>query len=331
MRRVDWSRRILRWICLFCLIGYVVMVVATFLVNNEGRAKETLAFEMKDVTAPVIELIGGDVSMAVGDSLVEPGYDIYDDRDVPKVEIESGVDVTREGEYEISYRVVDESGNLATASRKVKVIRPAGKIYLTFDDGPGDYTGTLLDILKKYGVKATFFVTGYGDDVLIQREYAEGHAVGLHTNTHDYAYIYSSMGNFASDLDAVSERVMRVTGKVSRLMRFPGGSSNVISARYDGGAKIMSALVDVVKDWGYTYFDWNVDSDDAGRADSAEQVYNNVVSTLKVGGDSIVLQHDTKPYSVEAVERIIQYGLENNYVFEKLNSDSFAAHHGVNN
>lgn len=331
MRRINWSRIVLKWTFLVCLVVYAVIVIVTFLVNNEGRAKGALAEEMKDRKAPVIELVGGDVSMAVGDSLVEPGYVIYDDRDVPEAEIESGVDVSKEGEYEIVYSAKDVSGNLATASRMVKVIRPAGKIYLTFDDGPSDYTGALLDVLKKYGVKATFFVTGYGDDALIRREYDEGHAVGLHTNSHIYAHVYSSMENYISDLDAVSERVKRVTGKTSKLMRFPGGSSNLISAYYDGGAHIMSALVGAVTDRGYTYFDWNVDSDDAGKADSPDQVYNNVVGALKVGGDSVILQHDTKPYSVEAVERIIQYGLEHDFVFEKLRADSFAAHHGVNN
>ena len=69
----------------------------------------------------------------------------------------------------------------------------------------------------------------------------------------------------------------------------------------------------------------------AGGAGSADEVYNNVVNALKWGGDSVILQHDTKPYSVEAVERIIQYGLENNFVFEILSTNTFTVHHGVNN
>ena len=186
-------------------------------------------------------------------------------------------------------------------------------------------------VLAKYNVKVTFFVTGYGDDALIKREYDEGHAVGLHTNSHVYSHIYSSIDNYMADLNAVGDRVRNVTGKATRLMRFPGGSSNLISARYDGGSKIMSKLVSLINERGYTYYDWNVDSDDAGGANTAEQVYNNVVSALKQGGDSLVLQHDVKSYSVEAVERIIQYGLENNYAFSKLTPDSFSAHHGVNN
>lgn len=114
------------------------------------------------------------------------------------------------------------------------------------------------------------------------------------------------------------------------MVRFPGGSSNMISANYDGGIHIMSILVDEFEKRGYQYYDWNVDSDDAGSATTADEVYNNVVSTLKEGS-SVVLQHDIKEYSVDAVERIIQYGQANGYTFDKLTPSSPKAHHGVNN
>ena len=319
------------WSLFVCALSYVAIVVATIFMNNDDRRGE-LAREMVDTAPPVIELVGGEVmTMAVGDTLVEPGFDVYDDRSVPEVEVTSLVDVRNPGEYQIKYWAGDGNGNVSEASRTVKVVEPAGKIYLTFDDGPSDFTASLLDVLAKYNVKATFFVTGYGDDALIRREFDEGHAVGLHTNSHIYSYIYSSVENYAEDLNAVRDRVQGITGKMPKLIRFPGGSSNMISSYYDGGRRIMSTLVPLVEEWGYKYFDWNVDSDDAGGAGSADQVYANVTNALKWGGDSVVLQHDVKPYSVEAVERIIQYGLENNFVFKKLEPESFAAHHGVSN
>lgn len=203
-------------------------------------------------------------------------------------------------------------------------------IYLTFDDGPGPYTAELLDILKKYNVKATFFVTGSGDDALIAREYNEGHTVGLHTFTHDYAYIYTSTANFFEDLYRVQSRVKNITGETSTITRFPGGSSNLISARYDGGSRIMSTLVSEVESRGFSYFDWNISSGDAGAPLSPGEVYENVVNNLKPDF-SVVLQHDIKDYSVNAVESIIKYGQANGYTFKRLEKDSFAAHHGVNN
>ena len=205
-----------------------------------------------------------------------------------------------------------------------------GTIYLTFDDGPGDYTAELLDVLQKYKIKATFFVTGKGDDSLIAREYNDGHAIGLHTCSHNYSYVYANMDNFFADLNCVQNRVVNITGQPTNLIRFPGGSSNTVSRRYDKGSRIMSKLTREVENRGFAYFDWNVDSDDAGRARSAEEVYNNVTSRLK-DGDNVILQHDIKPYSVAAVEHIIIYGLENNYKFDKLSPSSYSAHHGVNN
>ena len=203
-------------------------------------------------------------------------------------------------------------------------------IYLTFDDGPGPHTAKLLDILKKYDVKVTFFVTRAGDDELIAREHTEGHTVALHSFTHDYAYIYSSVDNFFTDLYEIQARVKNITGETATLIRFPGGSSNLVSANYDGGIGIMSRLVNEVTNRGFTYFDWNISSGDAGGATSPGEVYENVINSLKPDF-SVVLQHDIKEFSVDAVEDIIKYGKANGYTFKKLDQSSFTAHHGVNN
>ena len=62
-----------------------------------------------------------------------------------------------------------------------------------------------------------------------------------------------------------------------------------------------------------------------------DEVFENVVYRLKEGGNSVVLQHDTKSFSVAAVASIIEYALANGYLFDKLDASSFPAHHGVNN
>lgn len=222
----------------------------------------------------------------------------------------------------------EEAEKVAGKARKRAEAR--GIIYLTFDDGPSEYTNALLDTLDKYEVKATFFVTGYGDDAVIKREFDEGHTVALHSLSHQYAHIYANVDNYFADLGGVSDRVKNITGTESKIMRFPGGSSNLVSGRYDGKTRIMSTLTREVEARGYHYFDWNVDSDDAGRASSPDIVYSNVVSRLK-DGDNVVLQHDVKPYSVEAVGAIIEYGLANNFFFDAITMDTPVVHHSVNN
>ena len=208
-------------------------------------------------------------------------------------------------------------------------------IYLTYDDGPGQYTDRLLDILAKYDVKATFFVTaGYpGYAYCMHRAYEEGHTVAVHTASHNYATIYASEDAYWRDFDRINQIIYDQTGHYTTLFRFPGGSSNTVSRNYNRG--IMSRLVVQAGQKGYTYFDWNVDSNDAGGATNSDVIFNNVVSGIaansRYGVPSVVLQHDIKSYSVNAVERIINWGLNNGYHFETLDANSYTAHHGVNN
>ncbi len=310
-----------------CVFGvYLTFLLTTFLFYNHKPAP------LEDHEPPVVTLIDGSpIRIAVGSKWTDPGVDAYDIFSDISTKTEGEVDLNTVGEYPIKYTVSDEAGNVSELTRSVSVIQPTGTIYLTFDDGPSDHTGRLLDVLKKYNVKATFFVTGRGDDSYFKREYDEGHTVALHTNSHNYAYVYSNIDNYFYDLQIISDRVKAQTGEEPKLIRFPGGSSNLISTRYDGRTRIMSKLVNEVTARGYAYFDWNVDSNDAGGASTAEEVYSNVTSRLIIGGDSVVLQHDIKGFSVDAVESIIQYGLEHNYIFKRLEKDSFGAHHGVNN
>lgn len=298
-----------------------------------NKAEEVIRGIIEDTVAPEIKLSGTEVkTILLGGKYEDEGATAADNCD-DNIEIasEGTVDTDTTGEYTIKYSAKDETGNESEKKRTVKVINPEDSnriVYLTFDDGPGEYTGRLLDVLAKYGIKATFFVTSRGDDNLIKREYDEGHTVALHTSSHDYAYVYSNVENYFADLYEVRDRVKRITGFEPTLIRFPGGSSNTISARYKRG--IMSTLVNEVGRRGFQYVDWNVSSGDAGGASTAAQVYNNVVSRLGEGR-YVVLQHDIKGFSVDAVERIIQYGQANGYVFLPMTANSFLAHHGVNN
>ncbi len=319
------------------LINYLGMVITTNTLNDNLKVAPewaSLSFcKLVDETPPEIILSGETmVAVKVGEEYLEPSVTVVDDCDEVVLEKDGEVDVNVVGTYEITYRATDTSSNTTEVTRTVNVIPEyRGTIYLTFDDGPGDYTAELLDILAKYNVKATFFVTGYGDDSLIVREYDEGHAIGLHTASHNYSYIYQNVDTFFEDLYRVQERVKNLTGYTSYLMRFPGGSSNTVSRRYDGGARIMTQLSTEVVARGFTYFDWNISSGDAGNVDTPDAVFENVVYAFKEGGASVVLQHDVKSFSVAAVERIIQFGLANGYKFDKLDASSFTAHHRINN
>ena len=209
-----------------------------------------------------------------------------------------------------------------------------GIIYLTFDDGPSsDTTPQILDILEQKKIKATFFVLHYSNqnEELIKREASLGETIGLHGYTHAYDQVYQSADTCMENFRKIQEQVYQSTGVKSNIVRFPGGSSNKISKKYCEG--VMTDLTTRVVNEGFRYFDWNVDSDDAGKAKSSEQVYNNVVSSLKANRSNVVLMHDfTKNEgTINALPSIIDYGINNGYVFRKITDDTPMVKHVVIN
>ncbi len=209
-----------------------------------------------------------------------------------------------------------------------------GIIYLTFDDGPtSDSTPQILDILKNRNIKATFFILHYDEqhEQFIKREYEEGHTIGLHGYTHAYAELYQSADTCMENFRKIREQVYQTTGTQSKIIRFPGGSSNTISKKYCEG--VMTELVKRTVEEGYRYFDWNVDSDDAGHAKTSEKVYQNVTNGIKPGRENVVLMHDfaKNNKTIDALNSIIDWGLEQGYVFRKITEETPMVTHGVNN
>ena len=299
-----------------------------------------------DPIPPVLELKGNAAMMLkLGQTYHEPGYTATDNCDgdlTDMVSVTGHVDTSTAGNYVLMYTVADAYNNLVSVSRTVSVrgaagpvmnpdvVNPDGKvIYLTFDDGPGPRTPELLDILKKYNVKATFFVVNTKYIQTLQRIAAEGHSIGIHSTTHKFDQIYANEEAYFHDLYTMQDIIRSLTGQETKLLRFPGGSSNTTSKKYNEG--IMTRLTQLVQEKGFRYFDWNVDSKDAGGAKTASRVFSNVKNGVSGKQYSVVLQHDIKGYSIDAVERIIVWGLENGYTFLPLEQDSPICEHKVRN
>lgn len=311
--------------------------------SNNITTKER-TFSNIDKEGPVIKLNGSSVNLKINNKYVEQGYTVTDNCDddlTSKVEITNNININKEGTYEVIYKVKDKSGNESKEVRKVTVYTPKkcffsvsngkpGVIYLTFDDGPSTKnTSRLLDILKEENVKATFFlIDKTNTDYLIKRMYDEGHTIGLHTASHNYKYIYSSTTNFIKDIEKIQEKVARITGEKSSIIRFPGGSSNTVSSFNPG---IMCTLSNMVIEKGYHYFDWNVSSGDAGSKRSKKNTYRNVTNNLSKNRANVVLMHDIYDSTVDAVKDIIKYGKDNGYTFEKITMDTEMYTHYVNN
>ena len=181
------------------------------------------------------------------------------------------------------------------------------KVYLTFDDGPSIYTKDILDVLKRYNVKATFFVTGmnseqYGD--YYQEILDDGHSLGIHTYSHVYNDVYKSLDSFIEDFDKMRNLIYEKTGEKITLYRFPGGSgNNVVSP------KVREEIFAWLEKEGIRYYDWNVSSGDAEKqVSSPQRIAQNCIDGVKNCNTAIVLLHDAggKKSTIEALPLIIE-------------------------
>ena len=208
---------------------------------------------------------------------------------------------------------------------KKEIVKTA---YLTFDDGPSVLTEDVLDILKEKEVPGTFFICGKNAkdaDTLLKRMVDEGHAIGNHTYSHNYQYIYKNAENFFQDFYKCEELIFKATGFRTKILRLPGGSNNKSSRLY-GEKYLMNAICEELELKGYTYFDWNVSSRDANGQDySVDELVSMTLSQARQKNDSIILFHDTasKIKTVKALPHIIDGLIEQGFQFKVLSENSF--------
>lgn len=320
----------------------------TFTVYDSSNNKSELTQEIHyiDDEKPTITLVGNEIIyLNKGDSYEEFGVKAYDSCDgdiTSKIKIVSDIDLDTPGIYEVTYSVSDDDGNVAKAKRYVHIladekdntgykIENGATIYLTFDDGPGQYTEELLNILDEYNIKATFFVTAQFPKYLylIGDEYNRGHSVGIHTYTHKWS-IYSSVDDYLDDFNKIQSVIYEQTGIYSNIFRFPGGSSNTVSRNYSKG--IMSKLAKTMEEKGYVYYDWTFDSGDTSKNNSSvDGIIQNVKSNLKGDGEYVILMHDIKKNTIEALPTIIKYALANGYTFDKITENTIVPHFKIAN
>lgn len=311
--------------------------------NSGNKTEKTRTLIIKDKVKPVISLNGQEyVYLELGDAYKDEGAKASDDVDgniTQKITKSGSVNTNAEGTYYIKYSATDKNGNKATVTRKVIVFdySPSNKnrVFLTFDDGPSlKVTSKILNILKENDVKATFFICDYADDKkpLIQRMINEGHTIGIHGYSHDYAKIYKSDDAFMKNIYRLRDKLKADFGYEATLIRFPGGSSNSISKNYNKG--IMGRLVKRVEKEGFVYFDWNVSSNDAtGSTVKTKTIINSTINGLVKKRNNVVLMHDSaaKTTTAAALPEIIVRAKQKGYVFLPLTPEVPPCHHSVTN
>ena len=213
------------------------------------------------------------------------------------------------GSSEVADSVVTADVDYATVeitgAQNPENIEGTRYVYLTFDDGPSSNTNEILDILAEYNVKATFFVCGKPDSRytdVYNRIVDEGHTLGMHSYSHKYSVIYSSLDSFKNDLKKLRSFLFETTDEMPHFYRFPGGSSNDVSS------VDMHELIDYLDSAGIVYFDWNVSAGDDRSGADKTTIYNNIVNNVPRFQHCVVLMHDSadKHATVEALPEIIE-------------------------
>ena len=312
--------------------------------NNETVV--VLPIKEVEVEPLTLKLIGSpNYYVEVNHEYNEKGIKVFDGDSELKdyeVSIDSDLDLSHAGTYTIKY-TAERYEVKSTIFRTINVyekeevpVKETNKekkekvVYLTFDDGPCAYTEDFLKVLDEYNAKATFFVTDqfngkYLD--LIKKESDAGHAIAVHTNTHQYS-IYTSVEDYINDFNTMNDKIESITGSKTNMFRFPGGSSNTISRNYSNG--IMKRLANLMESKGYAYFDWNVDSTD-GAGSGTNTIINNVLNGVRKNNESVVLMHDIHKSTLNALPTILDTLSKEGYTFEVLTEDTMKAHHGINN
>ncbi len=195
-------------------------------------------------------------------------------------------------------------------------------MYLTFDDGPSPkYTEKILKILKRNGIKATFFLIGsnaekYPD--IVKKIAADGHTIGVHCYNHDYKKIYKSTKAYTSDFAKAQNVIRDITGTAPNIFRFPGGSVN------NYNKETRKDIISTMLKNGNVYFDWNAMFGDAGDTNTVSGVLSYAINTASDSKKEIVmLAHDAGAAgnTYKALQKVIDH-YKRDYSFKALEYDT---------
>ncbi len=191
-------------------------------------------------------------------------------------------------------------------------------IYLTFDDGPSNITGNILNALKENNVKATFFVIGNqipDNENIIKRIASEGHSIGLHTYTHKYNSIYKNNDNFIKEMTITSDMVKEVTGVESHIIRFPGGSRKHLNNK----------LLQKLHEKNFKIYDWNIQASDGINAKTSPyKLFKETTTNPENLNSIILLMHCDYMHknTCIALPKIIDYYKDEGYEFKVITEDT---------
>lgn len=274
-------------------------------VNGSVQKQLDMPLIMKDnnIYFPILELI---------DIL---GYKIETMDDVRCIRIITSKDITLVGQL-----IGDEFNNTIAASKIGNSNYPK-VAYLTFDDGlDSKVTPIILDILKQYDVKATFFILGKTiekNTSLLKRMISEGHSIGNHTYTHRKENIYISAAGLRIEIDKTNAAIFKAIGISTKLFRPPYGGPYI---RKDMFTEVLKP---------YNTILWNVDSEDSKALNvSRDVILNNIKNQVKNKRSAIIIMHDSSTHmeTAKALPDIIEYLKDDGFIIDTITEGTSINH-----
>ena len=195
--------------------------------------------------------------------------------------------------------ILDENNDIDDKGKdNIKEKKPLKYVALTFDDGPSSFTEEIIDLLQKYDYNATFFVLGnklnlnYKD--ILKKSIKNGNEIGVHGYSHR-SFTKMRQATMEEEITKTKKYIKNLTGYESTLVRPPYGNITKTIKNYNLGPYIL---------WNNDTLDW--------KLRDANKISSRLINSIE--DKSIILMHDTYLTTFKALETILPYLKENNYV-----------------
>lgn len=207
--------------------------------------------------------------------------------------------ITNEENNSKKNEILEENNDIDDKEKdNIKEKKPLKYVALTFDDGPSSFTEEIIDLLQKYDYNATFFVLGnklnlnYKD--ILKKSIKNGNEIGFHGYSHR-SFTKMRQATMEEEITKTKKYIKNLTGYESTLVRPPYGNITKTIKNYNLGPYIL---------WNNDTLDW--------KLRDANKISSRLINSIE--DKSIILMHDTYLTTFKALEIILPYLKENNYV-----------------
>ncbi|MEW4922223.1 polysaccharide deacetylase family protein [Algibacter sp. 2305UL17-15] len=202
--------------------------------------------------------------------------------------------ITTIGSFNITWNYHLKAYNSKTNSKEKRIA-------ITFDDGPNSkFTTQILELLKTYNAKATFFCTGKQIEQhanIVKRIVNDGHTIGNHSYSHSPYFDFYGKRKVMAEIEKTNALIEALIGKKMNLFRPPYGVTN-------------PSISKAVKETKHLVIGWNIRSLDTVKKNE-QNILNGILRKISPG--AVILLHDSKEITISVLEQLLLFLQQNDY------------------